>query len=313
MTAEATLRQRLKRALQENIGLKAFSLAVSIGLFTVVHGAESGQRAFQVQVVAILPPASKGKVLVGKIPDKVNVKLSGSQSVINSIRSLESVQIDLTAANNYYYFDPSIFGLPAGIDVQVTPASLTLDWERRMERKLPVRVQLTGLNNPNLELGAKPSVTPARVTVSGPQTSVEHLSDLVTEPVSMADLGPGVHRRRVPLLALPENITVIEGSEINVEVTIDTKKEHRRLRHLEVAALGVGSEVSMRPTYVDVLVAAPQNVLEELNPEHLVPVVDVTGVELSAGAVSVPVAVRGMPEGARVVRTDPADVLVRLK
>jgi YbbR domain-containing protein len=313
VTAEATWRQRLKRAVQENLGLKLFSLVVSIGLFTVVHGAESGQRAFQVQVIAILPPASKGKVLVGKIPDKVNVKLSGSQSVINSIRSLESVQIDLTAANSYYYFDPSIFGLPAGIDVQVTPASLTLDWEARLERKLPVRVQLSGLTNPSFELAAKPVVTPASVTVSGPRSSVQQLHDLVTEPVSVAELGPGLHRRRVPLLPLPESINVLEAGEITVEINIDTKKEHRRLRHLEVAALGVNTPVTMRPTHVDVLVAAPQNVFEELNPEHLVPVVDLAGVELGAGAVSVPVAVRGLPEGARVVRIEPAEVLVRLK
>lgn len=312
MTAEATLRQRLKRLLQENLGLKLFSLAVAIGLFTVVHGAESGQRSFQVQVVAILPPASKGKVLVNKIPDKVSVRLSGSQSVINSIRSLESVQIDLTGAHEYYYFEPSLFGLPAGIDVQVTPPSLTLDWQARLERKLPVRVQLSGLMSPGLELDGSPSVTPSRVTVSGPRLSVEQLKDLVTEPVSLADLGPGTHRRHVPLLPLPENIAVAEGNEIDVELSIDTKKEHRRLRHLEVAALGVNGEVVMRPAFVDVLVAAPQAELDELNPEHLVPVVELAGVDLAAGAV-VPVAVRGLPEEARVVRTEPADVLVRPK
>jgi len=312
VTAEATLRQRLKRLLQENLGLKLFSLAVAIGLFTVVHGAESGQRSFQVQVVAILPPASKGKVLVNKIPDKVSVRLSGSQSVINSIRSLESVQIDLTGAHEYYYFEPSLFGLPAGIDVQVTPPSLTLDWQARLERKLPVRVQLSGLMSPGLELDGSPSVTPSRVTVSGPRLSVEQLKDLVTEPVSLADLGPGTHRRHVPLLPLPENIAVAEGNEIDVELSIDTKKEHRRLRHLEVAALGVNGEVVMRPAFVDVLVAAPQAELDELNPEHLVPVVELAGVDLAAGAV-VPVAVRGLPEEARVVRTEPADVLVRPK
>ncbi len=313
MTAEATLRQRLRRAVQHNFGLKLFSLAVSIGLFTVVHGAESGQRSFQVQVVAILPPASKGKVLVGKIPDKVNVKLSGSQSIVNSVRSLESVQIDLTAANNYYYFEPSLFGLPAGIDVQVTPQSLTLEWEPRMERTLPVRLQLNALTNPNLELASKPVVTPARATVSGPRSSVQRLGDLVTEPLSLADLGPGTHRRRVPLLALPENVSVNEGAEINVEVTIETKKEQRRLRHLEIAALGTNALVTMRPTHVDVLLAAPQNMLEELNPEHLVPVADLAGMDLTAGTVSVPVSIRGLPEGARIVRTEPSEVLVRAK
>lgn len=314
MTAEATLRQRLRRAFSENLRLKLFSLAVSIGLFTVVHGAESGQRSFQVQVVTLLPPPSKGKVLVGRVPDKVNVRLSGSQSVINSVRSLDAVQIDLTDASNYYYFDPALFGLPAGIDVQVTPASLTLEWEARLERKLPVRVQLSGLSNPNLEVTGKPVVTPARVSVSGPRSAVEPLHELATEPISVSDLGAGIHRRRVRLLPLPESITVQDGAEISVELTIDTRKEQRRLRRMEVAALGGSGAVTLRPSHVDVFVAAPERTLDELDPDHVVPVVELADVPLNnAGTVSVPVKLRGLPEGARVLRIEPEEVLVRLR
>ncbi len=314
MKVDATLTQRLRRAFSENVGLKLFSLAVSIGLFTVVHGAESGQRSFQVQVVALLPPASKGKVLVGRIPDKVNVRLSGSQSVINSVRSLDTVQVDLTDGSNYYYFDPASFGLPAGIDVQVTPASLTLEWESRLERKLPVRVQLSGLSNPNLEVTGKPVVTPTRISVSGPRSSVEPLQELATEPISVSDLGAGVHRRRVRLLPLPDSITVQESTEISVELTIDTRKEQRRLRRMEIAALGSSGAVSIRPSHVDVFVAAPERTLDELDPEHVVPVVELADVALSAsGAVSVPVKLRGLPEGSRILRIDPEEVLVRLK
>jgi YbbR domain-containing protein len=313
MTAEATLRQRLKRVIAENLWLKLFSLAVSIALFTVVHGAESGQRSFQVPVVAILPPPSSGQVLVSKIPEKVNVKLSGSQSVLSSVRSLEAVQIDLTDASNYYYFEPNLFGLPAGIDVQVNPSTLTLDWEPRLERKLPVRAQLTGFTDPELELVGKGTVTPTRLTVSGPRSSIEQLKDLVTEPISVAELGPGTHRRRVPLLPLPESITVAEETEITVELTIETRKEQKRLRRLEVAAVGVPDAVILRPDHVDVLVAAPERTLDALDPEHIVPVVELSGAKFTGGAVSVPVTVRGLPDGVRVVRTDPPEVLVRSK
>jgi YbbR domain-containing protein len=314
MTAEATFRQKLRRAVSENLGLKLFSLVVSIGLFTVVHGAASGQRSFQVPVVAILPPATKGKVLVGKIPDKVMVKLSGSQSVLNSIRSLDTVQIDLTDAEKYYYFDPTQFGLPAGIDVQVTPASLNLDWESRLERKLPVRVQLAGLNNPNLEMIGKPLVSPTKLAVSGPRSTVEQLQELTTEPITLADLGPGTHRRQLRLLPLPENMSVLEAPEVTVEVTVDTRKEHRRLRHLEVAALGAAAgPITVRPDHVDVIVAAPQSTLDELDPEHIIPVVELEGMSLSSAPISVPITVRGLPEGARLLRSEPGEALVRLR
>lgn len=313
MTAEATLRQRVRRAFTQNLGLKLFSLMVSVALFTVVHGAETGQRSFQVPVVAILPPPSSGKVLVGSIPDKVNVKLSGSQSVLNSIRSLEAVQIDLTDASNYYYFEPSLFGLPAGIEAQVTPSTLTLDWESRLERRLRVRAQLSGFNDQDLEIVGEPVVTPSELMVSGPRSTVERLKDLATEPISVAGLGPGTHRRRVPLLPLPESITVSEPGEITVEFTIETRKEQKRLRRLTVMPLGVSGAVILRPEHVDVIVAAPERTLHDLDPEYVVPVVDLSKVDLGSGAVPVPVQVRGLPEGTRLVRTEPSEVLVRHK
>jgi YbbR domain-containing protein len=313
MSAEASLRQRLRRAFTENLGLKLFSIAVSIGLFTAVHGAASGQRSFQVPVVAILPPAAKGKVLVGKLPDKVTVKLSGSPSVINAVRSLDAVQIDLSAAPEFYTIDPAVFGLPAGLDVEVTPASLTLDWESRLERKLPVHVQFSGNNGPN-ELVGSPVVTPARLTVSGPRSGVEQLQELTTEPVSLSELAPGPHRRRVRLLPLPDNVSLLESPEITIELTVDTRKEHRRLRRLEVAVLGASSAVSVRPDHVDVIVAAPQRTLDELDPEHVVPVVELDGgVSPGAGAISLPISVRGLPDGARLLRAEPSEVLVRAR
>jgi len=51
--------------------------------------------------------------------------------------------------------------------------------------------------------------------------------------------------------------------------------------------------------------------LNDLDPEHLVPVVDVTGLVLTKGAVSAPVKVRGLSDGIRVVRIEPSEVLVR--
>src|SRR6188472_290090 len=109
--SEQTWVARVQRIVLQNIGLKTFSLLVSIGLFTIVHGSDSGQRSLYVPVVAVLPPESSGKVLVGELPDKVKVTLSGSRSVLNSIDRVEAVQIDLAEAKPYYYFEPQAFGL----------------------------------------------------------------------------------------------------------------------------------------------------------------------------------------------------------
>jgi YbbR domain-containing protein len=313
VSAESTWVSRIQRIVLQNIGLKTFSLLVSIGLFTVVHGSESGQRSLHVPVVALLPPESSGKVLIGEIPDKVKLTLRGSRSVLNSIDSVDAVQIDLTDAARYYYFEPDSFGLPAGIDVQVTPATLALHWEKRLERKLPIRVQLSGAADSSLELAGKPGVTPSRISVSGPSSVVEEMTEALTEPISVTGLSEGAHRRRVPLLPMPKHVIAHSANDVNVEVILEAKRAQRRLRRLPVSPVGVGGTVSVRPIHVDVVVAAPERMLDELDPEHVVPVIELAGVNLSAGVISVPVTLRGMPEGVRVLRVEPSEVLVRAR
>ncbi|HEY6880545.1 MAG TPA: CdaR family protein [Polyangiales bacterium] len=312
MTAEATIGQRLRRALTDNLGLKLFSLMVAIALFTVVHGSEAGQRSLYVPVVAMLPPESTGNILVGELPDKVKVTLSGSRSVVNSIHEIDPVQIDLTRAPRTYTFEPSLFGLPAGIDVQATPAALTLDWEPRQEAKLPVRLQLSGTPAPSLELVGKPLVSPARVMVKGPRSSIEAMSELPTDLLPLANLSAGTHRVRVPLLSLPQGVSVSGSLEVTAELTLELKREQRKLRHLTVAALGIAGSALIRPPHVDVVIAAPERTLEELDPEHVVPVIEVPADAKPGLALSLPVTLRGVDDSMRVIRIEPSEVLVRV-
>jgi YbbR domain-containing protein len=313
MTAQATWRQRLARMVRQNLGLKVFSLALSVTLFTVVHGSEAGQRSLYVPIVASLPPESSGKILVGEIPDKVKLTLSGSRSVLNAVASIEAVQVDLTDAKRYYYFEAAEFGLPAGIDVQVTPASLALEWEERLERKMRVRPQLAGATDPRFELVGKPNVIPSEVRIQGPRSSVELMGELLTEPISLADLPVGTHRRRVPLLPLPKHVVTRDGADITVELTVEPRRSQRRLKNLAVTPVGSALNVALRPADVDVVLAAPDRVVDEIDPDHLVPVVDLSNVSLEGGAVSVPVTIRGVDDSIRVIRIEPAEILVRLR
>jgi hypothetical protein len=313
MTAEATLGQRVKRVVLENLGLKLFSLMVSIALFTVVHGSEAGQRSLYVPLVAMLPPDSAGKILVGELPDKVKITLSGSRSVVNSINAVDAVQINLTDAPHYYAFEPSLFGLPAGIEVQATPAALTLDWEPRLERKLPVRVQLSGVPEASLELVGKPVVTPNRVLVKGPRSSVEAMNELPTDLLPIGNLAAGTHRVRIPLLSLPAQVLAAGTLDVTVELTLEPKREQRRLKKLTVAALNVSGPATIRPTHVDVVVAAPERTLAELDPEHVVPVIDFPAGTADGVALSLPVQLRGLDENVRVIRIEPTEVLVKVR
>jgi YbbR domain-containing protein len=312
VSAEPKLAQRLKRMLVQNLWLKVFSLLVSLGLFAGVHGNEVGQRTVDVPVVAMLPPESTGKVLVGEIPNSVKVTLSGSRSVLNSLQR-DAVQVDLREAPSFYAFEAQAFGLPTGIAVEVDPPVLRLRWEARAERKVPVRPMFSGTLDPAYELSSKMGLSPARLSVRGPRSKVDALRELPTEPISLSELAPGSHRRHISIAPLPKHVSAVDTIDVVVEFAVEARKEQRRLRKLAVAVLGTTGQVSVRPQNVDVIVSAPERTLAEIDPEHVVPVIDLSEVTPVAGATPVPVQVRGLDESVRVLRIDPPEVLVRAK
>jgi YbbR domain-containing protein len=313
VTAEVKVTQRLRRMLLQNVGLKLFSLMVSVGLFAAVHGSEVGQRSLDVPVVAVLPPESSGKVLVGDIPDNVKVTLSGSRSVLNSINRVDAVQVDIHDAPPSYTFEAQAFGLPTGIAVEVNPPNLRLRWEERAERKVSVRPHFTGSLDPAFELSAKMGTTPPHVKVRGPRSRIEALGEVETEPISLSNLGLGSHRRHVSLAPLPQHVTSSDSIDVVVEFAVEARKEQRRLRKLPVSVLGVTTPVQIRPQNVDVILSAPERTLAELDPDHIVPVVDLTETTPGAGAQPMPVKLRGIDDSVRVIRIEPAEVLVRTK
>ena len=197
--------------------------------------------------------------------------------------------------------------------MQDTPATLALEWEKRAEKKLPVRVQLSGAADSALELAGKPTASPSKVSVSGPSSVIDEMTEVLTEPISVTGLAEGSHRRRVPLLPMPKHVTAQVSNDINVDVVLEAKRAQRRLRRLPVSPVGVGGTVSVRPIHVDVVVAAPERMLEELDPEHVVPVIELAGTNLAGGVISVPVSLRGLPEGVKVLRVEPSEVLVRAR
>jgi hypothetical protein len=117
----------------------------------------------------------------------------------------------------------------------------------------------------------------------------------------------------VPLLSLPAQVLAAGTPDVTVELTLEPKREQRRLKRLTVAALNVSGPATIRPSHVDVIVAAPERTLDELDPEHVVPVIDFPAGTADGVALSLPVQLRGLDENVRVIRIEPTEVLVKVR
>lgn len=308
--AERVLRL-LKRVFVDDLGLKLFSLTIAIFLFALTHGTEQGRRSIYVDVVALLPGRESGRILTTAPPARVRVILAGSQARLAALRAeqLPPIQIDLRELTaEEYRFSARDIELPAGIAVeQWSPASIPLRFEPIAERVVPIRPSLQGELGAGLTIEATPEIEPAEVKVVGPREAIAEFEYARLEATDLMALPEGEHRLKVGLRPPPEHSYFDGETSVSVTLRVGKIQYERSFESLEIDALG-GSARRIRPTTVDLLLAGPKEVMDPIRARHLMPYIDLSGLE--PGAQLVPVRLHGLPAETRIVRILPAEVMV---
>lgn len=309
---DMTLGERVRRVFTHNVALKLTSIAIAILMFSLVHGNEDAQRSVWVDVVALTPPEDSGKLLVTELPDRVRLIISGNRSIVNSVRAdTLPVTIDLTEGTltRYSFFDQE-FDLPAGISITlIDPASIPLEWANRLEKRVPIVANLSGAPGEGLAMGRPAVVDPATVLLSGPASDVEPIHAVHTTELGLAGLPVGRQVHRVSLERPVGRVRYEDEVAVRVTLEVVLDLAERTIEGLEVEAVGAAVR-SLRPERVDVVLRGSPAAVDMIDPAHIVPVVHVGEVEAGAGAVPVPVELRGVPEGVEVLRIEAAEVLV---
>ncbi len=318
MTASPAVRigRGARRAVTENLGLKAFAAFASIWLFSLVHGAADEQRSIFVDLEVLRPQPESGKILVSELPERVKVTLRGSRSLLSSIEREDwpPVQIDLRDGDmRYYYFDPTAFDFPPGVTIeQLAPASIPLTWAELVERRLPVVPNIVGRPSSGLALREPVTVEPPQVAVRGPQGELDPLTRVTTEVIDISGLPAGRHESEALLSRLPQHASYLDEAPVRVVFEIVPEVTRRVIERVQVAAVGGTVHADVRPQHVDIEIEGPAAIVDAIDPDHVVPYVDAGGIVAGAGEVPVTVQVRGLPTEAAVIEVDPREVLVSI-
>jgi YbbR domain-containing protein len=303
------------RAVTDNFALKVTALALSMLLFYLVHSDVDAQRAIYVDVVALLPPPGSGKTLISELPAQVKVTLRGSRSKLSSLSRDEigPIQLDLReATDGPYYIDATLVDAGSNVQVvEISPSTVQLSWAVESEKRVPIEVAFDGKPGKGLELSGGVVVEPSFVTLRGPEQLLAAIKSVSTEPVSLARFELGTHKRRVPLEPPPDHVSYLEDTAAQVAFSVGPAVAERTFRRLEVAAVGEGRS-ELRPDRVSVTLRGPHELLDDLEPEALVPYVELDGAQV-AGMRSYDVQLRGVPEGVAAPTILPPSVLVRPK
>lgn len=314
-TPEAPERGPFTRLLLDNLPLKLLAFVLSIALFSLVHSDQDAQRAMYVDVVALLPPPHADKMLVSEIPSQAKVTLRGSRSRITALQhdDFAPIQMDLRdPARRYYYFDAAAIDVPGAVQVVgIEPAAVELAWASSSERKVPVRARLRGAPDEGFMVKKPIVIVPGSVTIHGPTDEIGSVHEVFTEDISIDGMAAGTYDRRVQLEPLSGHITYLDPAATQVHIEVVPELGDRVLRKLEVAVVGAGG-ASLRPSVVSVALRGPVRALGELEPEELVPYVELPAAAVAEqGLLPLEVKLRGLPEGFEIVRVLPPSVLAK--
>lgn len=299
----------------DNLGLKATALGLSLLLFYLVHSDVDAQRSVDIDVVALLPPPKSGKMLISELPAQVKVTLRGSRSKLSSLSrdDLSPIQLDLRdASSGRYYLEAGAIDVGSNVQVvEMSPSVIPLTWATAAEKRVPVEAQYEGDLERRLQIAGQPEIEPSYATLRGPEEMLERMTVVSTEPISLVHLDTGMHIRRVPLEPLPDHISYVEDTAVEVRLQIAPATGEQNFKELEVAALG-DAKVALRPSHVAVTLRGPEEALEELDSDALVPYVELDPAQ-SSGTASYDVRLRGVPDGFEVLRIVPSSVIAQVK
>ena len=214
--------------LSRNPGLKILAFVIAFALWILVAGE---QESVQVYSVPLDFGLSKDRILAGDVPDSVQVRVRGSDSILRSITASDlRIPVDLTKAapgekTVRSLSAGSVHGVPSGVAVEtITPDRLTLTVERKISRSIRVSPRLEGSPAPGYRM-LDFEADPDRITIEGPESEVSRIPLAYTEAIQLAAQTADFTASVGTALEAPR-VRVVELRPIKVRVRIvkDEKK-----------------------------------------------------------------------------------------
>lgn len=275
MSARSELRDQLRAAFMENLGLKVLSLACAVVLYALLHGSEMAQRTFSISLISIMPPGAN-RQLLSPLPTEVGITLKGPRKQLDELHAddIGSAHLDLSSGRDAKIdLDPSMFHIPTGLTVeQIIPLSINVHWDDVVSKAIPVQVPCTGEPSSGNTIKDAVMTEPAEVQARGPRSIIDVLQFARAAPFDVSGLALGTHRRKLAL-DKPPSLVTYDVDQIAASVQIARQVISRPFVRLRVEVLGP-LRGTTRPSTVTVIATGTAEDLSALSPDAVVPRVE---------------------------------------
>jgi len=295
-----------------HIGLKAVSFVIAALLWLIVAGEETVERGLRVPLELQQFPA--GLELQGEWPTFVDVRVRGASGTLSRISPAELVAVlDLRTARTgtrLFQLTPEQVRTPFGVQiVQVSPSSVALSFEASKTRIVRVTAKTEGQPDPAFVVGSI-RINPSTVDVIGPETSVNRVTEAVTEPIDISGARtPVTQNVTVGFLDPALRLKTPRQATVTVQIFSGPNTRTFRERPIHVQNVGPGLSAQATPSLAEVTLRGTRQGLGRAGIENISAFVDVAG--LGVGEYLLDVRVDDTPE-AGVTHIEPSTVQVRI-
>lgn len=266
-------------SLTENLMLKAVSLILALSLWAMVSEEPDVESSFVVPVNVTLPPRL---VAISPPTNSVTVFIRGSRSKLKSLsqRALE-LPVDLSDASSgetrYSFENARISNLPSGVTVVgFSPAHIVVSLDTVTTRSVAIKLRTEGTLPEGVELRSQ-ELKPNRISISGPRTELEGLTELRTQAVDLSQI-QSTTTQMVALQIDSPHIRLQNASEqVQVTLRVEATEGSRRVEGVPVTMANGLERYEVKPGQVAVQVIGNDKELELLEPEDMRVIVEQQG------------------------------------
>jgi YbbR domain-containing protein len=268
---------RIAANLRTNLGLKLLSLVLALLLWSFVRGAKVIEREYTIGIDYVNLPDSL--LFLEEPPKQMRVVLSGpAQELLLRLQAMRDMKarIDLSGATaEMDRVVPSLSDITepksevVSVERILQPSVIGIRLARRVERRIPVVLDLQRDAKGAYCLADSPTVEPRDVVCVGPEPWLDKLQTISTQPIAI-----GTHRgQSTSEVPLRFNAKRLQCVPERVKVTLTT--DRMRSRNLGPIALTLvpparaGWSAEMDTSQVVLTVAGPEPAVEALQPDQL--------------------------------------------
>jgi YbbR domain-containing protein len=295
------------------LGLKTFSLTLSVLLWVIVAGDRVVERTLRASLEYQNVP--EGIEMLGVPPSTVDVRVRGRSGALGRLNAGEVVVVlDLATARSGTRLFPLHAGdvrTPFGMEItDVVPSTISLDFERTASRFVPVRPDTRGTPAEGY-VASKVTVTPSVVEVFGPESRIKGVVAATTDALSLEGANTAVSDQ-VTIGLTDRSVRLRTPQRADVRIDIVAAQVERVIRGVTVGVRNAppSKSITVTPATVDIAVSGLGSVVNGLDARDLRVWVDCNYLDVGRHEVTLS---SDSEQGYGIARLTPRDVEVRIR